>query len=553
MPFTIAPDDAPSGGFTIAPDTSTSAPKRGLFEYMQSQGLVAPHYAPFDPGIIAGAVKGASDIGSTLLTPFDAAARALGVQNSFIGRTDRRQAVDEAMRGLGADTGSTTYAAGRLGADIAGTAGVGGLLAKGATAAGNLLPVVAQYAPKLSAALESGGFSLGTRAPGPTTAADLATRVGAGAVVGGASAGAINPDDAGTGALIGGALPAAAKVAGTIGTALAPKASPEVVALYQKAKNLGIDIPADRIVNSRPLNAVAASLNYVPLAGRAETEARMLSQANTAVSRTFGQNSDNVVGALGKAEADLGAKFEHVLSTNSVNVDNQFVNELVDHLQRADRELGRDGVRIIGAQIDEIMGKAGANGEIDGQAAYNIKLALDRIGKRNTPEAYYARDLKRSLMNALDRTLGPAQTAEFSTLRKQYGNMLELQNIVPNGAEGGVSVARLAGLKNLNNPDLQDLADIAAQFLKARETPHGAAQRVFATGAGLGIGAGFPAAVPAFVGGVTAARTANAALNSETLKALLLNPAASVGRARSIASNPALRALLYPGPSSGNP
>lgn len=32
--------------------------------------------------------------------------------------------------------------------------------------------------------------------------------------------------------------------------------------------------------------------------------------------------------------------------------------------------------------------------------------------------------------------------------------------------------------KNIKNPELQDLADISAQFLRTRESPHGAMQRV---------------------------------------------------------------------------
>jgi hypothetical protein len=501
--------------------------------------------------IAAGAVRGAADIGATLLAPIDAAARAAGVQSDIFGRSDRRQEVDQALKAAGADPSSIAYAGGKLATNIAGTAGVGGLLAKGASA----IPVVAQYAPKLSAALESGGFSLGNAPPATGavgTAANAATRAGAGATVGGASAGLVNPEDAATGAVVGGAFPVAAKVAGTAGAALSPKVSPEVVALYQKAKALGIDIPADRIANNRPLNAVASSLNYVPLSGRAGAEEKMLSQVNRAVSRTFGQDSDNVTGALRKAESDLGTKFEQTLSTNTVKVDNQLLNELVAHLQTADKELGAEGARIIGKQIDEIMNKAGANGEIDGQAAYNIKKALDRIGNRNANEAYYARELKKSLMGALNRSLGPAEAAEFATVRKQYGNMLELQNLAQNGAEGGISIGRLANLKHINNPELQDIADIAAQFVRTRENPHGAAQRVVLGAGGLGL-AGATGTLPALAGGVAAGRIANTALNSNALKALFLDPPVAGRRVKDVVGSPAFRALVYESPSATSP
>ena len=166
--------------------------------------------------VLAGAVRGAGSIGATLLTPVDAAARALGVENEYIGRTDRRQAMDEALRGLGADTESTAVGAGKLGSEIAGTAAAGGILGK------VLKPAIGAVAPKLLSAVESGGFSLG--APAAKTflgkAGDMATRMAGGAAVGGAAAGLVDPEAAGTGAAIGAALPPSIKAAGLAGQGL---------------------------------------------------------------------------------------------------------------------------------------------------------------------------------------------------------------------------------------------------------------------------------------------------------------------------------------------
>lgn len=494
--------------------------------------------------VALGALKGAANIGTTLMRPLDA--------TGLTGRTNEdRKASVKGFFDQRADTDSLPFKGGELASEIAGTAGVGGVLAKGVTAASKVIPAVAQYAPKLAAALESGGFKLGT--PAATTvggkAADMATRVGAGAAVGGASAGLVDPDNAAAGATIGGALPAAARAAGAVGSAVrkavTPEVAPEVATLYQKAKDLGIEIPADRIVNSKPLNAVAASLNYLPLTGRAGTEELMNSQLNRALSKTFGQNSDNVTQALRKAQTDLGNKFEITLKSNTVKADDELVNDLVSHLQTAHDELGTEGANIIGKQIDAIMSKVGTNGEIDGQAAYNIKKALDRIGNRNTPEAYYARELKKSLMGALDRSLGPEKSAEFAKVRRQYGNMLDLEPLAPNGAEGEISAARLANLRKINDPQMQDIADIASQFVKGRENPHGAAQRVAVATSIYGL--------PAAAVGATAGRAANAALNFGGLKNLVLgnnvrNLANSKGNAL-----PALRALVYDQPSRANP
>jgi hypothetical protein len=161
--------------------------------------------------LLAGAVRGAGSIGATILAPVDAAARAVGVQNDFIGRTDRRQAMDQALGGMGADTDSLTFGGAKLLTEIAGTAGVGGALAKGAA----LLPGAARMAPVLDA-VSSAGFKAG----GLTGARGVGARMLGGGVTGGASAALVNPDDAGTGAAIGAALPPALQLAGATGRAV---------------------------------------------------------------------------------------------------------------------------------------------------------------------------------------------------------------------------------------------------------------------------------------------------------------------------------------------
>lgn len=494
---------------------------------------------------LGGMVRGAGSIGSTLLYPFDKVSDVVK-GNRFEQNAERRQGIDEGLRALGANPDSMRYKGGKLTSEIAGTAGVSGLLAKGAQGV--------NASPKVVEALRTGGFRLGG-AP----AADMAGRVGnaalrtgAGAAVGGASAGLVDPKDAKTGALIGGAMPGAVQVAGKIGSAMSPSVTPEVADLYKKAQSLGIEIPADRMVDSRPLNAVSASLNYVPLSGRMATEDKMLSQFNRAVSRSFGQDSDNVTMALRKAGSVLGKQFDETLQKHRVVIDNQFMDDLAEVDTLITQELNPMEAKVISNQIDAILTK-GQTGSIDGQAAYNIKKTLDRIGNRKTNDAYYARELKKKLMAALNRSMPADEATAFANLRQQYGNMLDVEGIAQNGAEGGVSVAKLANMKNINNPQLQDLADIAAQFLKTRESPHGAAQRVGLglLGGGLATGGAMTGTLPLVVGGMAGGRAMNTVLNSNALKSAALNKGQLSKQMLDVLANPWLRTL--PVVTSTNP
>jgi hypothetical protein len=483
--------------------------------------------------VVGGAVRGAGSIGATIVDLLrknlgdpvrDAVPAALrGPVPAILQDPPRgealRSGMDAGLRTLGANPDSLAFAGGKLGAEIAGTAGAGGVLANGVRALGatraaaGLEPIVSGVAR----GLETGGFRVGELAG--TGLGNLA-RVATGAATGGAAAGLVNPQDAAMGAAIGGALPGATRLAGQAGSsirrAVVPEMAPEVRNLATRAQELGINIPADRLVNSRPLNAVAAGLNYVPLSGRAATEEAMNSQLNRALSRTFGQDSSNVTMALRKADDALGGQFDTFLRNNTVRVDQQFMDDLAQAANQASRELGSDGAKIIGNQIDDIVAKA-QTGQIDGQAAYNIKKTLDRIGKRNSPEAYYALDLKQKLMEALNRSVGQEKAQAFAKTRQQYGSMLELQKLATNGAEGEISVARLANMKNIRNPEMQELADIAAQFVKPREGQHGAAQRALVGAAGFSVGG-----VPGLLGGMTVGRGANMALNSNAARGLLM-------------------------------
>lgn len=486
--------------------------------------------------LAAGALRGAGSIGATMMYPIDKATDAIKgdrgptVEGLISGKQpmsrneERRAAMDSSLSDMGAETDSMLYKGGKIGAEVAGTMGVGGALANGARFVAPALAATATGGKMLNA-IASAGFKTG--APAATTRAgmvvDLGIRSAGGAANGAASAGLVNPQDAKLGAVIGGALPGAAKLVGAgaqlVGSGLRGSGvTDEVIRLANRAKELGISIPADRIANSKPLNALVSALDYVPFSGRAGTIDKMESGLNRALSRTFGQNSDNVTGALRKAQSELGAEFDRVLQTNVVRVDQRLLDDLANAEQRAAAELETGQASIIKNQIDEIRNKAAATGSIDGQAAYNIKRTLDRIGKRNSPEAFYASDLKRDLMEALNRSMTPEAAAAFATTRKQYGNMLATEKIALNGAEGNISVARLANMKNIGNDDLQELADISAQFVKSREGQHGAMQRAVV---GLsGATAAFNGVVPGggLLAGVAAGRATNMALNSNSLR-----------------------------------
>lgn len=171
--------------------------------------------------ILPGLIRGAGSIGSTLLrindafpvTPIGQAKKIIeygGIPNivdswekSRGPDQERRRAMSEGLRNLGADPDSLGFQLGKTGAEIIGTSGAGGLLSK----------VVQSFsqAPKalqLAKALETGGMMTGAKPVGfLPQVANMGTRMLGGAGTGAAMAGMVDPEQAATGARIGAAIP----------------------------------------------------------------------------------------------------------------------------------------------------------------------------------------------------------------------------------------------------------------------------------------------------------------------------------------------------------
>lgn len=366
-------------------------------------------------------------------------------------------------------------------------------------------------------------------------AGGLAGRVaasGAAGAVAGASQPVLNGDfwqeknkQAATSGAIGAAFPVvgtALRAAGRgVGSALgAGSVAPEVAQLARRAQEHGINIRADQLVNSKPMNVLSGSLDYVPLSGKGAAIDTQQKQFNTAISKTIGENTDNVAQAIKNAERRLGGEFDRVLKNTAVRADDAFQNDLARIVTDAQNEMTEQQFGVLTKQVNNILDKVKSGDVIDADAAYNIKKGLDRLSKSNDSTlAYYARDTRNALLDALNRSL-PDGGKDFAKTRKQWSNLMELDRLVPRGAEGNISAARLANARNIRSDDLGELADIAGQFLKGRLGDSGTAQRAGVYSI-LGTGAYFD---PVSVGlGLTAGRLANSALSSKAVTNRLIS------------------------------
>jgi len=183
-------DDAPA----VAPAPSSGGipgPRAGPSAYAAapSNPILKSLYAP-----AVGFYRGLQDITDTAAI---AATEALGIKGARDISAQQKQQYEQNYGDLmGGEVG-------RIGGQIVGTLPVGGAIAAPIKKAAEMAPSLARFLTPLAKSIESAGFQTGLK-PG---VANVATKGVGGAVVGGASAAAVNPEDTGMGAAIGAAVP----------------------------------------------------------------------------------------------------------------------------------------------------------------------------------------------------------------------------------------------------------------------------------------------------------------------------------------------------------
>ncbi|VTU34110.1 hypothetical protein [Variovorax sp. RA8] len=272
-----APADGPWAKYADAPEAAEPSTRRSVRRLGTAAiPLIGPTLSAlgieFNPaGFAKGLPSGAADIGNTILTGMTKANEKAAEflpdsivedrwkkKGALSGLVTGQPAQSEAGRANAdreaslkqfiTENASPSFDAGRLTANIAGTAGVGGALG------GTVRAVAPRLAP-LAESLASSGFRTGMA---PTTTAgrllNLGTRAAGGGITGAASAGLVNPEDAGAGGLVGALLPPAfqlvTKAGGAIASgarsAFAPQIAKDARSVVEAAGFKASELPAVR-------------------------------------------------------------------------------------------------------------------------------------------------------------------------------------------------------------------------------------------------------------------------------------------------------------------
>lgn len=521
MPYELI-DEAPAGRYEVLPP-ATPKPNYSV----QGEGWdKIQNYSGKDS--VAGAVRGAGSIGSTLMAPIDAGLRAIGLGNvPFLGVNDRRAQLDPALKSMGANPESNQYQAAKLAAEVAGTSGMGGLLGQ----AISKIPGAAAALPTLLPAIQSGGMV----ANGVKGIEGLIARAVGGAVNGAATAGLVNPADADTGMMISSTVPVLAKGVALAG-GLMPKVRPTLNATNaEKLKTAKESMDAGYIIPPSMIDPSFKNKTLESISGKHGT-AQMASTQNQAVTenlarKALGLPADaplNFATMQAYRSAQHQAGYEPLRQVGAIPAGQKFDQALTDIVNQYQGKgtipaLAK-GKQEITDLVESYRSKGFDAGDAvdairvlreDSSALYKSAAASDKAKAKAT------RSIADAFEGAIDDALSTSGQkdllAAYRAARENIAKSGSVEKAIREGS-GTLDARKLAAELQKGkflSGDLKTIAKFGNVFDKAAQPPHliGSPdvhnlRAAFSTGAGAGgagLGALIGGPIGAAVGGATAA------------------------------------------------
>jgi len=275
---------------------------------------------------------------------------------------------------------------------------------------------------------------------------------------------------------------------------LAGKITPEAMALYERAKQLGIPVNLAQLGDSKFLKTLASTVEQVPLTGAAKKVDAQRSAYNQAVARTFGEDADRITPEVyAAAKKRIGGEFNNLSGRNNLTVTPQFRQNVDQILKEAEATGSDDTVRAVRNISDRLSNQTaqgspilGPNGQpvsaptmvIPGKTYQSIDTELSNIIKGGGEKGFFAKRLRNEIQGAFDQSISAADQGAWQEARSQYKNLKAVRDIVAKDADNGnIPPTRL--MSALNNSEagkeamamgtrgqLGELGQIGRQFVR---------------------------------------------------------------------------------------
>lgn len=370
-----------------------------------------------------GALQSVTDIGRGLQQLGAEAGSALGVVDPAVAQRLRQEQdarAAEAAQYMDTGAGQLGYAVGSIGS--------------------MLLP---------GAALGRAGGMVGRAAQGIS-----APRTIAGAAAGGGLMGAVQPvgeqDDrslnVGIGALGGMAGQAIAR---GISRAVQPTSSaptPQVKKAIDRLQSQGVPIDLAEAAGSDNLRMIRRFLTDNPISASTMKKGQDATQTafNRAALKLIGEQGDAAIPeVLARADDRIGAVMDNIAKNTRVKVSGKLFDAMARLENEVAMQLSPEEARPLLNQINNILSKVGDDDAITGAAYQNARrLAGNLTAKPGVSPL--AKELREALDEALQSSASKAEVDAIKLARKQYRNLMRIQESIGITDLGDISIPRLA-------------------------------------------------------------------------------------------------------------
>lgn len=344
------------------------------------------------------------------------------------------------------------------------------------------------------------------------------------------------------GALAGGVMP----------TALKSVVSPMTIdaerrAAAQVLKGEGVDVTAGQISGNKKLKALESQLGGQKAQNLAEKQGE---QFTAAVLKRAGIQANRATPeVMDEAFSRIGQKFDDLAANTAIKSDMKLVTDVSSVEKDYTRTVSKSNlIPYVGEVATDIKNEA-AKGTIDGEWYKKMSSDLAAKARKTTDGEFKAAllDLRAALDDAMERSMAkanPKAMAEWRQARKEYRNILVLEDAAKSSDSGIISPKRLRQVVTSKDKrgyvrGKNEFSDVtrAGAFLMEALPDSGTATRTWAQNAAmnapavLGGIAGSPLGILGGIGGLMAGAAVpkgiGAALMSDVGQRYLMNNAAN--------------------------
>lgn len=255
--------------------------------------------------------------------------------------------------------------------------------------------------------------------------------------------------------------------------------TPQVQRAITRLEKAGVPVDVAERAGSENLRMIRRFLTDNPISAGIMKKGQEATQTafNRAALKLIGEQGEAAIPeVVDRAASRIGKVMDDVAARNTVKVDNKMLMDLGDIEDEAKLILEPSQFAPLKSQIDNILSKASSTGGIDGAAYQRIRTIAGELSK-NPALKRFSGNLRETIDSALERTAGKTDAEAIRTARKQYRNLLKIEDAIGTTETGDISIPRLAAATSvkreraaaLRNRGDAELARLARSAMTVRE------------------------------------------------------------------------------------